>query len=485
MQNNNRLQRSLKARHLAMMALGGTIGTGLLLASGSAIHIAGPGGSILGYAVIAILVYFVMTSLGEMAAFSPVTGSFCDYSAKYVDKAFGFAMSWNYWLNWGLVVASEVIAAGLVMQFWFPHVNVWIWSGLFFLLILILNLATIKLYGEAEYWLSFIKISAVIIFIIVGILSIFGLIGNHDTVGFKNITLGDGPFHNGLFGFFSVFFIAGYSFQGTELVGVAVGEAKDPSTSIRKAVKRIFWRIVIFYLLTITVISFLLPYTNELLVNTNSDIAASPFTIVFANAGLQYAASIMNIIIITAIISTANASLYTASRVLWHIGKAKEGPRFLQKTNTKGVPVAGVVISAIFCALFVISSIFGSGIVFTWLINIISLAGYIAWFGICLSYYRFRKAYIAQGKPLSALPYRAPWFPFAPLCAGLIIIIIILGQQVMSILDSQASWGQFIATYIGVIVFFALYYLYKLINKTKVVALMDCPLENEECLNKS
>ena len=477
MQQTNQLKRDLKTRHLTMMALGGTIGTGLFLASGSVIHTAGPGGAILGYLVVAVLVYFVMTSLGEMATFSPVTGSFCEYSNKYVDRAFGFSMSWNYWLNWVLVVASEVIAAGLVMQFWFPTVSVWVWSSLFFVLILILNLVGVKIYGEAEYWLSFIKLSVVVIFVVVGALTIFGLASHHGPVGFKNITLGDAPFHAGWSGFVAAFLVIGYTFQGTELVGVAVGETDSPRKSISKAVKRIFWRILLFYILTITVISFLIPYTSDLLVNANSKVTQSPFTMVFASAGFKYAASIMNLVIITAIISTANASLYTASRVLWHIGNTKDGPCFLHKTNLKGIPVIGILMSALFAALCVVSSVVGSGAVFAWLLNVISLAGYVAWFGICLSYYRFRKAYMLQQKDLAALHYRAAWFPFAPLLAMALIIVIAVAQEVMVIVQHKASWSQFVATYIGLLVFFVLFFAYKFVKKTKFIKLQHCSLD--------
>lgn len=476
---NSDLKRGLRSRHLTMMALGGTIGTGLLLASGNVIHTAGPGGAILSYLVVAVLVYFVMTNLGEMAAFLPITGSFCEYSAKYVDKAFGFAMSWNYWLNWALVVASEVIAAGIVMRFWFPTVDVWWWTSFFFLLIVVLNFIGIKFFGETEYWVSFVKISAVIIFVVVGALTIFGLLGQHGAVGFKNLSIGDAPFHAGWLGFFTAFFVVGYTFQGTELVGVAVGEADRPREAVPKAIKSIFWRIVLFYVLTILVISFLVPYTSKMLVNPNSNVAASPFTIVFASAGFKYAASLMNLVIITAIISTANASLYTTSRVLWHIGNAKEGPRCLNKTNSRGVPVIAVLVSTLFAALFVISSIFDSGVVFQWLLNIISLAGYIAWFGICLSYYRFRRAYVLQGKSLSDLYYRSPWFPFAPLCGMALIIVIVIGQEAMSLIDGSASWGQFFATYCGLIIFVILFAAYKLIKKTKCIPLEDCVLDQK------
>ena len=472
----NNLNRSLKSRHLIMMVLGGTIGTGLLLASGGAIHSGGPGGAIAGYIVVAFIVYFIMTSLCEMATYSPVTGSFCEYSAKYVDKSFGFAMSWNYWLNWVLVVASEIIAAGVVMQYWFPDVNISIWIGLFFLIICFINVLSVGVYGETEYWLSIIKVATVVIFIIVGILVVFGLVGSQGTVGFKNIHIGDGPFHAGWLGFFSVFLVVGYSFQGTELIGVTAGETENPKIAIPEAIKRVFWRLILFYILTIVIISLLIPYDSPLLISDNSEVALSPFTIVFESAGIKFAASFINLVVVTAILSAANASMYTASRVLWHMGKSSEAPKLFSKTNKKNVPVIGMVATAIVCFVLLMLSFFNGGKIFNWLINIISLAGYIAWFGICLSHYRFRNAYLRQGRSLTELPYKTKWFPIAPILAMVVIIVLMMGQQIFAIIDGHASFINFIYTYSGVILFLVLMVGHKLIRKTKSIRLEDVEL---------
>lgn len=473
----NTLKRGLRARHLSMMALGGTIGTGLLLASGNAIHTAGPLGAILGYVLVGVLVYFIMTSLGEMACYLPITGSFCAYSARYVDKAFGFAMSWNYWFSWVLVVASELLAAGFVMQYWFPTVSPWFWTLSFFALIIFLNLIAVKLYGEIEYWMAFIKIATVIIFLIIGVCAIVGLLGK-PAVGFANITLGDAPFHQGFLGFLGVFLVAGYSFQGTELIGIAVGEADNPKQSIPKAINSIFWRILLFYIGTLLIIGFLIPYTSPYLVNKASKVAMSPFTLVLESTGLKYAASIINVVVITAIISTANASLYTASRVLWHIGHANEGPRFLRYTSGRGVPVTAVIVSSVILSLFVLSSIVGSGMIFSWLINMISLAGYIAWLGICISHLRFRRAYLAQGFDLNQLVYKARWFPLAPMLAIIMMLCMMLGQPVLEIIQGSFHWSQLMQTYSGVMLFFVLFFAYKFVNKTRLIPLTDCDLQH-------
>lgn len=472
-----KLKRNLKARHMTMIALGGSIGTGLFLASGSAIAEAGPGGAMLAYALVAVMVYFLMCSLGEMAAYSPTTGTFCEYSTKYVEPAFGFAMGWNYWFNWAITVATEIIAAALIMQFWFPHVDTLWWSVLFFVVIFALNLLAVKFYGETEYWLSFVKVSAVIIFILVGALTIVGITGNHGPVGFENWHIGDAPFHHGWIGFMAVFLIAGFSFQGTELVGIAAGEADNPQKSIPKAIKSTFWRLVIFYILAIGVISFLIPYNSHILVDAQSDVTVSPFTLVFKEAGFMYAATVMNAVILIAILSACNASMYSATRILWHMGRTNQAPKVFAKVNQHGVPMAALIATALIGSFFFLTSFMKSGEVFIWLVNISSLAGFIAWFGIALSHYRFRKAYIAQGKPLSELPYKAIWYPWAPLIALGMILIIVLGQEFNAIISGDISIGRFIATYIGLFAFLTIFVIYKVIKKTKMVKLQDCELK--------
>ncbi len=471
------LKRNLKARHLIMIALGGSIGTGLFLASGSAIYEAGPGGAMLAYTIISIMVYFLMCSLGEMAAHSPTTGTFCEYSSKYVSPEFGFAMGWNYWFNWAITIAAEIIAASFIMQYWFPNVHTIYWSVLFFVLIFGLNLLAVKVYGETEYWLSFIKVAFVIIFIVVGILTLVGVTGMGGSVGFENWHIGDAPFHNGAIGFMAVFLIAGFSFQGTELVGVAAGEADNPRSSIPQAIKRTFWRLVIFYILAIGIISFLIPYTSEILVNKNSDIAVSPFTIFFKNAGLTYAATIMNAVILIAILSACNASMYSATRIMWHLAHTKQAPRLFAYINRQGIPVNALLITGLIGCFFFLTSFLENGAVFIWLVNISSLAGFIAWFGIALSHYRFRRAYLIQGYALKDLPYKSKWFPMAPILAMILIAIIILGQEFHDILTGNLTWQKFFAIYIGFILFLVLLIGYKLVKHSKLIPLTKCDVK--------
>ena len=236
--NTGHIQRTLQTRHLSMIALGGTIGTGLFIASGSAISTAGPGGALAAYAIMGIMVYFLMTSLGEMATYIPVSGSFATYSTKFVDPALGFAMGWNYWFNWAITIPVDVTTAGLVFQYWLPHFPSWLFSTFVLIAIFLINYLSVRSYGETEYWLSLIKVVTVMIFLIVGVCIIFGIMGGQGPVGLKNFHYKDAPFVHGWSGILSVFLVAGFSFQGTELIGITAGEAATPEKSVSKAILR-------------------------------------------------------------------------------------------------------------------------------------------------------------------------------------------------------------------------------------------------------
>lgn len=465
------LQRKLNPRLINMIAIGGSIGTGIFLASGNAIYTAGPGGTMVAYLITGIMVYFLMTSLCEMAAFMPTTGSFYIYAAKFVDPALGYALGWNYWYNWAITVASEISAASLVMQFWFPASSPFIWSALFLGIFVGLNALSARAFGEAEYWLSFIKITAVIVFIFTGTCLVFGF-SHGPAVGFQNWKVADAPFPGGWLAVFGAFMVAGFSFQGTELIGIAAGESKDPHKSIPKAVKQVFWRILLFFVLSVFIISLLIPYTSAQLAETSVEV--SPFTLIFKQLGVTFAASFMNAIILTAILSAGNSGMYASTRMLWYLAKAGHVPAVFGKVNKRGVPVFALVATTLVAMFAFLSSLFGNGKVYFWLVNASSLSGFIAWLGIAISHYRFRKAYIKQGRDLSELPYLAKGYPYAPLLAFALCLIIIAGQNYRAFLSNQIDWFGILVSYIGVPVFLGLWLSYKLIKKTRVVRLSEC-----------
>lgn len=474
------LERKLTSRLISMISLGGAIGTGLFLTSGETIATAGPMGALTAYILIGIMVYFLMMSLGEMASYMPTTGSFSTYATKFVDPAFGFASGWNYWFNWAITLAVDVSAVGLVMQYWFPHTPSWVFSAVALFIILLLNLFSVGVFGETEYWFAGIKIVAIIAFLIIGVLTIIGVFGNHVDVA-RNLSVGNHGFVGGIPAILSVFVVAGFSFQGTELIGITAGETKDPKKSIPKAINSVFWRILIFYIATIAVISAIVYYKDPRLLNASSDVAVSPFTLVFQNAGIAFAASVMNAVILTSILSSANSGTYASSRMLYSMSKTKDAPKIFGKTSKAGVPIIALLATAVVGLLAFLGNSGSGGQIFTWLVAASGLTGFIAWIGIAISHYRFRCAFLAQGHKLSELPYVAKWFPAAPIIALIMSILVIIGQDFQSFMEpiKDWNWEKIGLTYISIPLFLILYLGYKIINKTKLVPLKEVDLKND------
>ncbi|EBF5104126.1 amino acid permease [Listeria monocytogenes] len=483
-ETHGEIRRDLKTRHLSMIAIGGSIGTGLFLASGNAIHTAGPGGALVAYIAIGIMVYFLMTSLGEMATYMPVSGSFSTYASRFVDPAFGFALGWNYWFNWAITLAVDISTAAIIVQFWLPNTPAWLWSAIFLILIFGLNALSVKAYGESEYWFSIIKVATVIIFLIVGVLTIVGILGG-EVIGFSNFTAGDAPFKGGFFAILGTFLIAGFSFQGTEMVGIAAGESATPETSVPKAIKQVFWRILLFYIFAIFIIGMIIPYTNPNLLSAEAtDVAISPFTLVFEKAGLAFAASVMNAVILTSVLSAGNSGLYASTRMLWAMARDKKAPKFLGKVNRRGIPMAALIVTTIVGAMTFITTLTENGtVIYTWLLSASGLTGFIAWVGIAISHYRFRKAFIKQGHDLSELKYKAKFFPFGPILALILCILVIVGQDYAAFLKPEftnpAWWQKIGISYIGLPIFLIFWLSFKFTNKTKVIPLEDCKFDQK------
>ena len=449
------LRRELSSRHLSMIALGGTLGTGIFLTSGAALYTAGPLGAIFAYLIMGMMVFFLMNSLGEMSAYHPVSGSFCEYASEYVSKPFGFAMGYNYWFNWSITIAVEIIASALVMGYWFPKVPPVEWCGLFFVGIFGLNILSVKTYGESQYWLSLIKVIAILIFIVIGVFVILGFNQSHHLIGFKNWH--QGHFNNGISGLFEVFLLSGFAFQGTELIGVAAGEAKDPQKSIPRAIKQIFWRILLFYILIMLIISLIIPYTDPRLLNTNNDITLSPFTIIFSMIHIPYVTGIMNFVILIALLSACNSDLYSSTRILWYLSKKGSAPKIFSHVNQSGIPTPALLATGTFGLLAFLCNFYGGTAVFLMLVNISSLAGFVAWFGIARSHIGFRKHYLASGGKLENLPLKSRFFPWAPMIAIGLCAIIVFGQWYTLFASHQMTLTSFISMYIGLPLIFFLW----------------------------
>lgn len=470
------LQRKLRARHMNMIAIGGAIGTGLFVATGASISTAGPGGAMVSYAVIGMAVFFVMNALGEMATYTPVPGAFETYSTKYVDPSFGFAMGWNYWYCSTMTIAVEVVAASILVKFWLPDSSSALWSTLCLIILIALNLFSASVFGEAEFWFAGIKVVTIIIFLIVGILMIFGIF-NGEAVGFSNWTLGEAPFVGGGYAVFSILMVAGFSFVGVEATAVAAGECVNPDKTVPKAINNVFWRIMIFYIGGIIVVATLLPYTDpNLLSGAIDNVAVSPFTLIFERAGLAIAASLMNAVILTSVLSCGNSTLYIASRLLYSMAQSGKAPKLLGKVSRRGVPVYAVLGTAAISCLCFLSSFAGDSVVYTWLYNATGLTGFITWFGICICHLRFRKAFKAQGRDLAELKYKAKLYPYGTIAALIICGLVILGQGYYAISDTGIDWYGVLVAYIGLPIAVALYFIHKLVKKTRLIPVMDMDL---------
>lgn len=483
MQREDQLHRTLKQRHLSMIAMGGAIGTGLFFASGNAISDAGPGGAMLAYAVMGTLVYFLMTGLGEMATLIPLSGSFETYASKFVDPALGFAMGWNYYLSWAITVTFEIVVGTKILQYWIPDAPTWIPSMIFLVILFLLNVFSARVYGEAEFWFASIKVITIIVFLIAGFLMIFGLLGEHET-GLANWTLFDSqsgkraPFTGGAFILLYTFLIAGFSFQGTELIGLSAGESERPDKDIPKAIKSVFWRIVLFYMGSIFVISTLVPFTDEHLLSYGAEeIAYSPFTLIFFKSGMSFAADFMNLIVLTSVLSCGNSGLYCTVRMLYAMGKEGKAPKLFAKTNRRGVPMPALLLTTGIAFVGFIISLIPEINVYDFLINTASLTGFFAWFCIALCHWRFRRAYVKQGYRVEDLKYKAKLYPLGPIAGIILCLCVIFGSNMWIFFDFD--WFTFISNYITIPGFLAIYLGYKFVMKTKIIPLEECDFSQE------
>ncbi|MDU1612912.1 MAG: amino acid permease [Staphylococcus epidermidis] len=432
---NDGVQRGLKDRHISMIAIGGCIGTGLFMTSGGAIHDAGALGALIAYAVIGAMVFFLMTSLGEMATYLPVSGSFSTYATRFVDPSLGFALGWNYWFNWVITVAADVTIAAQVIQYWSPMQGIpaWVWSCIFLIIIFALNSLSVRVYGESEYWFALIKVVTVIIFIGIGILTILGIMGG-EFVGFD--------------------------------------------TLVPKAIKQVFWRILLFYILAIFIIGMLIPYDSKALMGGGDSIATSPFTLVFKNAGLAFAASFMNAVILTSVLSAGNSGMYASTRMLYSMSKDKLAYNSFGKTNKSGVPYVSLIATGVLVILiFALQHL--SGDAYEYIVAASGMTGFIAWVGIAISHFRFRRAFDKQNYDKSKLKYKAKLFPFGPIFAGILCVIVIIGQDVDFIKTGNFDMNRFFITYMGIPVFLIFFFYHKFRYKTKKIPLNKVDLRQD------
>ena len=297
MNDSSEMKRGLKNRHLQMIALGGAIGTGLFYGSASTIALAGPA-VMLSYLIGGVVIFFIMRMLGEMAVDEPVSGSFSYYATKYWGKFPGFLSGWNYWFNYVLVSMAELTAVGIYMQFWYPDMPQWIAALVCLVVITVVNLINVRLYGEFEFWMALVKISAIVLMIVLGLCLLFGS-GQPFPDNISNIWQNGGFMPNGWWGLALSITVVMFSFGGIELIGITAGEAENPDHTIPKAINQVIWRILIFYVGTMAVLMALWPWNKV-------GMEASPFVQIFSNVGVPAAAHILNFVVLTAAVSVYN-----------------------------------------------------------------------------------------------------------------------------------------------------------------------------------
>ncbi|MBF1691367.1 MAG: amino acid permease [Selenomonas sp.] len=412
------LRRGLKNRHLQMIALGGAIGTGLFYGSVSTIALAGPA-VMLAYLLGGVMIFFIMRMLGEMAVDEPVSGSFSHYAGKYWGDFPGFLSGWNYWFNYIIVSMAELAAVGIYMNFWLPDLPQWLSALVCLTVITILNLTNVRAYGEMEFWMALVKITAIVLMI--GLGGWLLVTGAPFPENVSNLWAHGGFLPNGWWGFLLATAVVMFSFGGIELIGITAGEAEDPDRTIPQAINQVIWRILIFYVGTMAILMALWPW-NEV----GAD--ASPFVQIFRNVGIPAAAHILNFVVLTAAVSVYNSAIYSNSRMLYGLAQRGDAPQALCQLSHRGVPVRGILISSGMTLIVVFLNYFFPGDAFLYLIAIATCAAVISWTTIVVTHLKFRRQCAREGKPIK---FRTPFYPWINyLCLIFLAGVVIMMAQI-------------------------------------------------------
>ncbi|MEU5951687.1 amino acid permease [Streptomyces sp. NPDC047525] len=379
------LRAGLKNRHLSMIAIGGVIGAGLFVGSGSGIAAAGPG-ILLSYALVGTMVVFVMRMLGEMAAARPSSGSFSAYADRALGRWAGFSIGWLYWFFWVVVLAVEATAGAKILEGWIPAVPQWGWALIVMVVLTATNLASVASYGEFEFWFAGIKVVAIAAFIVIGGLAVFGVLpgSGHEAVGLTHLTGHGGFLPNGSGAILTGILMVVFSFMGSEIVTLAAGESENPRRAVTKATNSVIWRIGIFYLGSILIVVSVLDWDDPAIAEKGSYVAALDVI------GIPHAGQIMNVIVLTAVLSCLNSGLYTASRMAFSLGERGDAPKAFARTNSRGVPQAAILGSVVFGFVAVFFNYQWPDTVFLFLLNSSGAVALFVWLVICFTQLKMR-----------------------------------------------------------------------------------------------
>ncbi|MFC7447680.1 amino acid permease [Rhodococcus daqingensis] len=411
------LTRGLTSRHIRFIALGSAIGTGLFYGSAAAIEQAGPS-VLLAYLIGGVAVYLVLRALGEMAVSNPVSGSFGEYASKHLGPLAGFMTGWTYAFEMIVVCLADVTAFGVYMGFWFPDVPRWIWVLAIVFFIGAINLLSVKVFGELEFWFTLVKVAAIVAMIAAGVaILIFGF-GVHDTgTGISQLWTEGGFFATGFGGFVGCFAIVVFAFGGTEIIGVTAGEAQDPERTIPRAVNTVPIRIMLFYVLTLAVIMAINPWQS---IGTDG----SPFVQIFQGLGIGPAATVLNIVVITAALSAINSDIFGAGRMMYGMAQRGQAPAVMKQVSRNGVPWMTVVIMTATLLVGVLLNYLIPEKVFLVIASIATFATIFVWLMILLSHYRSRRQMSAD--QTSALKFPVPFWPYGQMLAIAFLVFVIV-----------------------------------------------------------
>ncbi|KAI2726299.1 hypothetical protein DTO013E5_6672 [Penicillium roqueforti] len=478
--HNSDTKRGLSSRHIQFLALGGCIGTGLFVGSGSALATVGPAPLLMGYIVMSSIVYFIMNMLGEMTTYLPVQGVSVPYLiTRFTEPSLGFAVGYNYWYSFSMLIASEVTASGMVIEYWQSPVSVGVWIAIILVVILLLNIVAVAWYGEAEFWFASLKIIAIVGLIILGIVLFFGGGPNHDRLGFRywqrpgafvepylvpNINTGR------FLAFWTAMIKCGFSFIfSPELITTAAGEAASPRRNIPKAAKRFIYRLFAFYILGALVIGVIVAYNDKNLLqgvaSGSSGAGASPFVIGIQNAGITGLNHVINAVVLISAFSSGNSWVFAGSRTLYSLAGEGQAPKIFLRCNKNGVPYNAVIVTWMIGLLSFLNLSTSGSTVFYWFTNITTIGGFISWVIVAVAYLRWRSALDFHGL-LPSRPFITPLQPYgAYYVIGFISLLAITNGYTVFFPGSFTA-SDFLVSYIVFAIFFVLYFGHKIYYKT-------------------
>lgn len=394
------------------------------------------------------------------------------FCSRFVDDAFGFALTWNYWFNDAVSTASDLVALQLVVAYWNEHFHGWIISLIFWVVLIAANVISVRLYGEIEYWLSLLKVVTIIVFIFMGIAVNAGGNETGHYIGGENWRIPGAPFVDGIGGFASVFVTASFAYGGTESIAITAGETANPTKNLPRVVKNVFWRILLFYIISILLIGLNVPYTYPGL--STKDSSTSPFTIVFEMTGAKLAGSVINAVILTSVLSAGNHALFAGARLLYTLAMEGHAPKFFGRLNRNQVPWVAVLATGLVAGLCFGSSRIGAGQLWTWLQNLVGVSNQLSWISIGIASIRFRSALALQGKT-HLLPFKNWTYPFGPYFVIILNSFLVLVQG-WSCFSPHFKAVDFVSFYIEIPLMIIMYVAWKLIKRTKIVKLHEMDL---------